>query len=101
MDLAGPSLPNGSAAGVFSGDRLLVSCPLGRGVPIRRFRQRKPASRYRPKERQMNQDRRTVLKGTGGVAVMGLAASAGLFKPGNAWAQTWNKAAFETKTMAD
>jgi len=49
----------------------------------------------------MNSDRRKVLKSTGGMAVMGLAASAGLFKPGSAWAQTWNKAAFETKTLAD
>ena len=49
----------------------------------------------------MNDDRRKVLKGTGGMAVMGLAASAGLFVPGSAWAQAWNKAAFETKSMAD
>lgn len=49
----------------------------------------------------MNGNRRQVLKGTGGMAVMGLAAGAGLFKPGSAWAQAWNKAAFETKTMAD
>jgi sulfur-oxidizing protein SoxY len=47
----------------------------------------------------MNGSRRQVLKGTSGMAVMGLAVSAGLFKPGSAWA--WNKAAFETKTMAD
>jgi sulfur-oxidizing protein SoxY len=32
---------------------------------------------------------------------MGLAVSAGLFKPGSAWAQNWNKAAFETKNTAD
>ncbi len=49
----------------------------------------------------MNDDRRKVLKGTGGMAVMGLAASAGLFVPGGAWAQAWNKAAFETKSTAD
>ena len=49
----------------------------------------------------MNNDRRKVLKGTGGMAVMGLAVSAGLFKPGSAWAQGWNKAAFETKSLAD
>ena len=47
----------------------------------------------------MNDDRRTVLKGTGGMAIMGLAVSAGLFKPGSAWAQAWNKAAFEAKTI--
>jgi len=49
----------------------------------------------------MNNDRRKVLKGTGGMAVIGLAVSAGLFKPGSAWAQNWNKAAFETKNTAD
>ena len=50
----------------------------------------------------MNGNRRQVLQGTGGMAVMGLAVSAGLFKPGSAWAQgAWNKAAFEAKTLAD
>jgi sulfur-oxidizing protein SoxY len=49
----------------------------------------------------MRHDRRAVLKGTGGVAVMGLAAAAGLFKPGSAWADDWNKAAFATKSTAD
>ena len=50
----------------------------------------------------MNSGRRKVLKGTGGAAVMGLAMAAGLFKPGSAWAQaSWNKAAFETKTLND
>jgi sulfur-oxidizing protein SoxY len=47
----------------------------------------------------MNSSRRRVLKGTGGAAVMGLAMAAGLFKPGSAWAQNWNKAAFEVKTL--
>ena len=49
----------------------------------------------------MNNSRRKVLKGTGGAAVMGLAMSAGLFKSGGAWAQNWNKAAFETKSVND
>ena len=50
----------------------------------------------------MDSGRRKVLKGTGGAAVMGLAMVAGLFKPGSAWAQaSWNKAAFETKTLND
>lgn len=49
----------------------------------------------------MNNVRRKVLKGTGGMAVMGLAMSAGLLKPGSAWAQEWNKAAFATKSLAD
>ena len=48
----------------------------------------------------MNEDRRKVLKSTGGMAVMGLALSAGLFKPGSAWAQSWNKDAFATKDTA-
>jgi sulfur-oxidizing protein SoxY len=41
-----------------------------------------------------------MLQGTGGVAVMALAMAAGLFKPGSAWAD-WNKAAFDTKSLAD
>lgn len=51
----------------------------------------------------MDRSRRQVLQGTGGMAVMGLAVSAGLFKPGSAWAQAgaWNKAAFDTKNMND
>ncbi len=49
----------------------------------------------------MNGNRRQVLKGTGGMAVLGLAASAGLLGSGGAWAQSWNKAAFETKNLAD
>jgi sulfur-oxidizing protein SoxY len=51
----------------------------------------------------MDSARRKVLQGTGGAAVLGLAMAAGLFKPGSAWAQTpdWNKAAFDTKSLAD
>jgi sulfur-oxidizing protein SoxY len=49
----------------------------------------------------MNNDRRKVLKGTGGMAVMGLAVSAGLLRPGSARAEDWNKAAFATKNTAD
>ena len=50
----------------------------------------------------MNRSRRAVLKSTGGMAVMGLAVAAGLFKPGSAWAQQgWNKVAFETKSLND
>jgi len=48
----------------------------------------------------MNCSRRKVLKGTGGMAVLGLAVAAGLFKPGSAWAE-WNKAAFDTKSLND
>lgn len=49
----------------------------------------------------MNSGRRKLLQGTGGSAVLALAAAAGLFKPGSAWAQNWNKAAFETKSLND
>ena len=49
----------------------------------------------------MNSSRRNALKGTGGAAVLGLAMVAGLFKPGSAWAQTWNKQAFEVKSLAE
>ncbi len=49
----------------------------------------------------MNDDRRKVLKGTGGMAVMGLAVAAGLLKPGAASAQAWNKEAFATKNVND
>ena len=48
----------------------------------------------------MNAGRRTILKGTGGATVLALAMAAGLFKPARAWAD-WNKAAFETKSLAD
>jgi sulfur-oxidizing protein SoxY len=50
----------------------------------------------------MHSGRRNVLKGTGGAAVLGLAAVAGLFRPGSAWAQQgWNKEAFESKSLLD
>lgn len=49
----------------------------------------------------MQSSRRKVLQGTGGLALMGLAMAAGLFKPGLARAEGWNKAAFETKSFAD
>ena len=49
----------------------------------------------------MQHGRRRVLQGTGGLAVMGLAMAAGLVKPGVARAEGWNKAAFESKSVAD
>ena len=50
----------------------------------------------------MDSSRRKVLKGTSGAAVLGLAMAAGLFKPASAWAQqSWNKAAFDTKSLSD
>ena len=45
----------------------------------------------------MNSSRREMLRGS---AVLGLAVTAGLLKPGSAWAD-WNKAAFDTKTLPD
>jgi sulfur-oxidizing protein SoxY len=49
----------------------------------------------------MNTSRREMMKGSGGAAVLALAAAAGLFKPGSAFAQAWNKAAFDTKSLND
>lgn len=46
-------------------------------------------------------NRRDVLKTSGGTMVMALAASAGLFKTGEAFAQEWNKSAFEVKNLND
>jgi sulfur-oxidizing protein SoxY len=50
----------------------------------------------------MNSSRRKLLQGSGGMAVMGLAMAAGLLRPGSAWAQaSWNKEAFEVKSLND
>src|SRR5689334_7343880 len=49
----------------------------------------------------MNSSRREMMKGSDGAAVLALAAAAGLFKPGSAFAQAWNKAAFDTKSLND
>jgi len=49
----------------------------------------------------MDSGRRKALQGSGGAVVLGLAFAAGLFKPASAWAQSWNKAAFETKSLND
>ena len=49
----------------------------------------------------MNRSRRNVLKGTGGMALMGIMVSAGLLRTGSARAEGWNKAAFETKSLND
>lgn len=48
----------------------------------------------------MDGGRRSVLKATGGAAVLGLAMAAGLLRPGSARAE-WNKNAFETKSLND
>ena len=47
----------------------------------------------------MNTARRQVLKTGGGVTMLTLLAAAGWLKPGDALAQTWNKVAFETKSL--
>jgi len=41
------------------------------------------------------------LKSGGGVTLLTLVAAAGWLKPGDAAAESWNKAAFDTKSMAD
>ena len=48
-------------------------------------------------------NRRKLLKSGGSLAVLGLAMSAGLIRPGSAWAQQagWNKQAFETHSLND
>ena len=47
----------------------------------------------------MNTTRRQVLKTGSGVTLLALLAAAGWFKSGAAEAETWNKAAFDTKSM--
>jgi sulfur-oxidizing protein SoxY len=48
----------------------------------------------------MNNQRRNVLKTGSGAALLTVLAAAGIIKPGMALA-SWNKAAFEAKSMAD
>jgi len=47
----------------------------------------------------MQNMRRKVLKAGGGVALYALLVAAGWLKPGDAAAQSWNKSAFEAKTL--
>ena len=47
----------------------------------------------------MDTTRRHALKTGGGVTLLTLLAAAGWLKPGEAAAEDWNKAAFETKSM--
>lgn len=49
----------------------------------------------------MNQSRRNALKAGGSVGLFSTLVALGLVKPGDAWAQAWNKGAFETKSFAD
>ena len=47
----------------------------------------------------MSTTRRQALKKGGGVTMLALLMAAGWVKPGSAYAQAWNKAAFDTKSM--
>ena len=49
----------------------------------------------------MNKIRRNLLQASGSATVMALAASAGVFNSGSAFAADWNKAAFDTKNLQD
>jgi sulfur-oxidizing protein SoxY len=49
----------------------------------------------------MNMQRREVLKQGGGVTLLALVTAAGWLAPREARAQSWNTAAFETKSMDD
>jgi sulfur-oxidizing protein SoxY len=49
----------------------------------------------------MNNQRRQVLKGAGAAGALGVAMAAGLLKPSAVFAAEWNKAAFESKALAD
>jgi sulfur-oxidizing protein SoxY len=47
----------------------------------------------------MDEKRRDVLKKGGGLTLLSLVAAAGFLKPGEAAAQSWNKGAFEAKSL--
>jgi sulfur-oxidizing protein SoxY len=49
----------------------------------------------------MNSTRRKVLKTGSGVTMLALLSAAGWLKPGEAHAETWNKTAFESKSLDD
>jgi sulfur-oxidizing protein SoxY len=50
---------------------------------------------------ELNQQRRTLLKGGCAASMVALAASAGLLVPGRVFAAEWSKGAFEAKSVAD
>lgn len=50
---------------------------------------------------QVDTHRRVALKAGSGMAVLVAALAAGLVRPGFAFAQEWNKAAFDTKNIAE
>lgn len=49
----------------------------------------------------MSYTRRQALKAGGGLGLYSALVALGLVKPGDAWAEAWNKGAFETKSVAD
>ena len=49
----------------------------------------------------MMNERRIFLRQSGGLTLLGMAFAAGLIKPEGALAAEWNKALFDTKTVAD
>ncbi len=49
----------------------------------------------------MDHSRRKALQTSGGITIMALAAAAGLFKTGAAYAGGWNRPAFEAKNLQD
>jgi sulfur-oxidizing protein SoxY len=49
----------------------------------------------------MDGKRRAILKSGGGVTLLGMLTAAGWLEPGDAWGETWNKAAFDTHSLAD
>lgn len=49
----------------------------------------------------MDRGRRTALRNGGGATLVALLAAAGWLQPGTARAQSWNKAAFDTHSLAE
>ena len=49
----------------------------------------------------MDRRRREALKSGGGMALLGLLAAAGWLEAGDASAQSWNKAAFDARSLSD
>ena len=49
----------------------------------------------------MDKSRRSALKAGGSIGLFSVLATMGLIKPGSALAESWNKGAFETKSVAD
>lgn len=49
----------------------------------------------------MNSRRRQILKSAGSASALGIAIAAGLLKPSQVLAVTWDKAAFDSKTVPD